>query len=497
MSGLTAAHEAMLVARGLDPEMLATLGLASCDKRDGRDWIEIPFFKDGIAVNSKFRTIAMPGTEYEKLFFQKAGAEKIFYGHDAIFDPTLAAEPLIVCEGEPDRWSFMQAGFLRVGSVPDGAPQKPAEGDVREDREVKYSFLFDALKRLSDVKEIILATDDDGPGRILRDELAQILGRARCKWLPYPKGCKDANEVLQRFGVKGVKACVARAAWIKLDGVYSLSELPPADSRIAYPTGMCGTALDAQLKVRLGDVMLLTGIPGHGKSSFLNDLCCSLLDRYGWRTAFFSPEQEAASEHRDNLRQWFSREEPDRLDNAECEKADAWINDNFRFIQASDEDELNIDWLMDRAEGAIVRAGCKIVVIDPWNEMDHLYPNGMSETEYVGLAMRKLKRWARRHGILVVIAAHPKKMERLADGNFRMPSTYDINGSANFFNKCDVSLIVHRFKTGTIIRTEKLKNHRTMGKPGDLKVGLNMRTGRYFAVVDEIDAPLFRSEANG
>lgn len=487
MTGLTPEHEAILEARGLDVEMLATRGLESLE-RAGGEWIRIPFLKDGEIVNSKTRTIAKPGVEYEKRFFQEANAVKCFYNFDAITDPTLASEPLIITEGEPDAWSFLQAGFARTVSVPDGAPQEAAE-DVIRDRETKYSYVFDALPLLKDVKEIILATDNDGPGHILRDELAHILGRARCKWLPYPKGCKDANETLMKFGIQGVRECVKRAAWMRLDGVYTLSELPPADSRVAYKTGLCNNAIDDILKVRLGDLMVLTGIPNMGKSALLTDLCCHLAWEYGWPIASFSPEQEAQSEHRDNLRQWYVRKPLEEMEGFEVEKADAWIEQMFRFIVSNDEDELSVEWYEERAAAAIIRYGCKVVTIDPWNELDHIYPNGMTETEYTGLAVRRLKRFARRHNVLVIIAAHPRKMERAGDGSFKMPSTYDIAGSAHWFNKPDICAIVHRTRECSLIRTEKLKNHRTMGRPGERKIGFNRDTNRFFAITDEHGNP--------
>jgi twinkle protein len=47
---------------------------------------------------------------------------------------------------------------------------------------------------LADVREIILATDGDGPGVNLMNDLAIRLGKARCKFVRYPKETKDFNE---------------------------------------------------------------------------------------------------------------------------------------------------------------------------------------------------------------------------------------------------------------------------------------------------------------
>ena len=62
-------------------------------------------------------------------------------------------------------------------------------------------------------REIILATDGDGPGQILRDELALRLGRSRCKYLSYPSGTKDINDVLDQNGHDGVVPAPSRS-WL-------------------------------------------------------------------------------------------------------------------------------------------------------------------------------------------------------------------------------------------------------------------------------------------
>lgn len=474
----------IMEARGFDPETLVRAGAETCDRGAG-EWISIPYIVDETVINHKYRTIGMPGADYEKKMGQDADADKVFWNADVLKDQTIVGEPLIITEGELDAIALIQAGYMRVVSVPDGAPNERAE-DVHRDRVVKYSYVFDALKSLKDVSTIILATDGDANGIILRDELAQLLGRARCKFLPYPRdaerfgaACKDAADVLQRYGEEGVKKCVQRAAWLKSDGVYRYSELPPQEKRMAYPTGMVNGSMDDHLKVRLGDLMLVLGIPGFGKSTFLNELCGSLASNYGWRSAFFSPEQYCV-DHRADLMQWVTGKPVENQTAEESALADQWVEDNIRFIESGDEEDMTLDWLIERVEQAIVQHGCKVLVVDPWNELDHVYGSRMTETEYTGLAIRELKRLAKRFNVLMVIAHHPVKIEQMRDGNYVMPSPYNASGSANWFNKADAVVIVHRSGSETILRVAKLKKHGLMGKPGDLSVKLNTGTLRYY-----------------
>ena len=168
---LNADHLALLTARGLDSETLVRFGVESNVKL-GTSCVVIPFHRDGQVVNRKYRTIAG-----DKQFSQDAGAVKCFWNIDAITDPALANEPLIVTEGEFDAMIAIQCGYQRTVSVPDGAPaEKIGDGESR-----KYDYLDNAPQGLKEAREIILATDGDGPGTNLMHDLALRLGRARCK----------------------------------------------------------------------------------------------------------------------------------------------------------------------------------------------------------------------------------------------------------------------------------------------------------------------------
>lgn len=476
----------ILTARGFDVEALSAIGIESVERGAG-EWVSIPYVLGDDVVNHKYRTIGMPGQVYDKRMGQDEGAPKVFWNQNVLADTSLKDEPLIITEGELDALAFMLAGHQRVMSVPDGAPNERAE-DVFRDRQTKYSYVFGLRNELKDVKEIILATDSDDNGIILRDELAQILGRARCKFVPYPKGCKDAADALQRHGTEGVNACLRRAGWIKTEGVYAFSDLPPEQPRQVYWSGMVGGLLDKHLGVRMGDLMVVESIPNFGKSTFLNEYNGLLNLKYGFKAAYFTPEQYV-SDHRADLMQWYLGKPDIHMTDEDRARASEWVENNIRWIVSGDEEERTIDWFLENAEQAIVQHGCKIITIDPWNELDHYFGTGMTETEYTGHAIKDLKRMGKRFDVLMQVAHHPKKMQKLADGTYVMPSPYDASGSAHWFNKADAFLIIHRVLDRTIFRIEKLKKHGVMGRPGDLEVRFNRgKLSFYGGDADEVAA---------
>jgi len=121
------------------------------------------------------------------------------------------------------------------------------------------------------------------------------------------------------------------------------------------------------------------------------------------------------------------------------------------------------------------------LVIDPYNEIEHRRPPNMTETEYVSQLLGKVKRFAQNHGVHVWIVAHPAKIRR--EGNsLPVPTLYDISGSANWANKADLGIVVHRdpetgpTRTDIYIRKVRFKS---VGKIGAASLRWDRATGRY------------------
>jgi twinkle protein len=128
----------------------------------------------------------------------------------------------------------------------------------------------------------------------------------------------------------------------------------------------------------------------------------------------------------------------------ELRRALDWAADRFFLIRADDEAP-TIDWILAAAKGAVLRCGIRGLVIDPYNEIEHKKADGQNETEYVSQILNKVKRFAQAHGVHVWFVAHPAKLYRdKAGGELPVPTLYDISGSANWVNKADVGIVVHR-----------------------------------------------------
>ncbi len=121
-------------------------------------------------------------------------------------------------------------------------------------------------------------------------------------------------------------------------------------------------------------------------------------------------------------------------------------------------------------------------MIDPYNEIEHKRPVAMTETEYVSEMLGKVKRFAQNHDVHVWFVAHPGKLPRDRDGKRGIPGLYDISGSANWVNKADIGVVVHRDPAEkpptTEIHIRKIR-FRAVGQLGTVKLAWDKKTGRY------------------
>lgn len=445
----------ILEARGIDTELAVRMGWRNAPNDTGE--IEIPYFREGKEVNCKTRTI-----EGEKRFHQVAGGDKCFYNLDALNE----AETVIVTEGEMDCLVALQCGYSAV-SVPDGAP-KEAIGDKET---VKYDYLRDMPKSIT---RIVLATDSDPAGINLMNDLAIRLGKHRCLWVKYPQGCKDLNDAYKRWGKKGVDAVLATAQFMKIDGLYRLEDLPPIAEQPSFDVGI--SAVNENFRLRRGDFSVVTGIPSHGKSTFINHVAFNMAANHGWHVTFASFEQPPQTEHARALRTLYAQRPDHLLDPETKARANRWVSENISFIVPEDSDNewFDMQWLKDRMAAAVTRFNASMVVIDPWNELDHVFDQrNMSLTQYVGQSIKELKRFAKAYNVHVMVIAHPAKMRKDNNGKYPVPSAYDISDSSHWYNKPDQILVVHREDDGTLLRVAKSRYHYALGRPGDVKLRFN------------------------
>lgn len=468
-----------LDSRKIDVELADRLGLETVARGNG-EWIAIPYLRDGKRVNRKYRRIDQKGFSQDS---QVDGAVKCVWNEDVLRDRTLDG-PVIITEGEFDAIAAIQCGFARTVSVPDGAPAEV----IGNAETAKYSYVEALLDLLHGCNEIIIAADGDAAGANLLEDLAIRLGKARCKFLKYPQECKDLNDALIRYGEKGVIKTIERAQFFEMKGLHKFSDLSPTPPLNVYRAGL-SEDFDRHVGICKKHVSVWTGIPNHGKSTIINAVAFEMVRQNNWRIAMCSFEAEPNPQgplHRDAAK--YLAQKPIREVGAEdMDRAGEFLDKNFVFIVPDLSGEaITLDWLIENAQAAVLRHGADMLIVDPWSKLDHEY-GSLSENDYTSVCLKTFQKFARRFNVHVAIVAHPKKIE-IQSGKFRVPTGYDISGSAHWFNHPELGVTVHRdVDKGhgvALVRVWKSKRHDEMGPTGDVRLRI-FPSGRFEEWFDE------------
>ena len=94
-------------------------------------------------------------------------------------------------------------------------------------------------------------------------------------------------------------------------------------------------------------------------------------------------------------------------------------------------------------EEAATQHGCRWLIVDPWNEIEHLWRVNETETAYTVKALKHLKTLARKFKITLFVVTHPTKAASQAKGIADMTLS-DIAGSYAWRAKADIGIVVHR-----------------------------------------------------
>ena len=245
--------------------------------------------------------------------------------------------------------------------------------------------------------------------------------------------------------------------------------------------------LDDICRLDKGRLVTVTGVPNHGKSEFVDFLVSTYNKRYGFKTLFFSPENQPIGLHLEKLVRKFTNKKfgKETLTEAEMRNAIDYISDNFFFFNY--ERITKLGDIVQGAEDLVREKGIDILVIDAYNKVESEMPNGEMETNFVSKVLDKLCSFAIKNNVIVFLVAHPRKMEwDDAKKAYKCPRAYDINGSANFYNKSDFCITIHRdfSKDEVLVRVDKVK-FSNYGKPSECRLKYDVVSGNYY----EPDAP--------
>ena len=435
--------------------------------------IAFPYYRDCELVNIKYRTA-------DKQFRQEKDAERTLFNIDKVKEHwdehSKLPKQIIFVEGEMDVMSLYEAGYPNCVSLPDGAP-KTAKFDPDDKR-------FQALNNaefINEADEIILAVDGDEAGQALQLELLHRFGKDRCSTVKWADSndvqTKDANEVLMYHGADVLKEIIEDRTPFPVEGIYTAEDYRQEvyniyEGKVQKPVSTGFKNLDKIYKVMPSTFCLVTGVPNHGKSNFIDQVAVNLARNEDWKFAVFSPEHSTANHIRRLSEKIVSKPfdvgPTERMSVEELKKAMSFLKDKFYFVESRDTVP-SIDWLLSKMKVACLRHGVKGIIIDPYNEIDSSREGNKREDEHIRDLISACKQFCRRHEVAMWMVAHPAKMQRNQEGIIPAPSLYDVSGSAHWNNMADVGLVIHRDfdDDETRVMTRKIREQGLYGNIGE------------------------------
>ncbi len=346
---------------------------------------------------------------------------------------------LILTEGQMDSLAVAECGFENAVSVPTGA-----KGTTW----IPYCWNW-----INKFGEIIVFGDHEKGNitllDIVKDRFDLTVKHVREE--DY-KDCKDANEILMKYGKEQIAACIENAVNLPISQVVSLADVKDVDvyNWRKLQTGI--SQLDRLLYGGLpfGGVTLIAGKPGDGKSTLASQILINAAEQ-GYRCFAYSGElsnglfkawmnfQVAGSHAFEYQNKWGDKNYS--ISDMNLRIISEWYRDKIDMFDNSalPEDGTEKEDLLSLVEETIKQYGTKVVLIDNlMTALDLEEIEGTDKYEKQSRFVKKLTRIALRYDVLVLLVAHKRK------NNFSTNANDEISGSGDIANLGMVTLAYDR-----------------------------------------------------
>ena len=325
---------------------------------------------------------------------------------------------LVMTEGQIDSLSCVTAGIENAISVPTGK-----NGFTW----VPYCFNF--LGRFDEL--IVFGDYENGEISLLDGMKTRFHGKVKFVRPEDYKDCKDANEILLKYGAEQIKRCVENAECVPVPGLKRIVDIQRISLRDLdrMETGIA--QLDKACPFFFGELIILTGAAGEGKSTLASQWATKALDQ-GYPTAIYSGEMpdwlvknwidfQIAGTHNLNHNNDIESDTYQKMLDWDMYKNNLYVYD---VDNAEDGDETLFKVLID----GIQQYGIRFIVVDNlMTAMD--YNSNLELNEAQTKFTKRLANIAQAHNVIIVLIVHPRKSKGLVFSNS------DIAGSSNITNR--------------------------------------------------------------
>lgn len=406
-------------SRGINPEITRKYELTTKPNVDGAETILVFPFKnaEGELTYIKYRNLEYSKENGGSKEWCETNCKPILFGMNHCAED---CKTVVITEGQIDSLSCAQAGIENAVSVPTG-----------KNGFTWIPYCWDWINRFD---RIVVFGDCENGIITLADELKKRweLKVSVVRSEDY-KGCKDANEILQKYGAEAVRFAVNNAEPPNLDCIKPLASVKNVD---LMKMEMFKTNIPAIDKLfcgglRFGQFAVLTGKRGDGKSTFASQLGVEALAQ-NYNCFFYSGELPDF-----HFRNWMDRQITLKATPtpSDIDKLNQWYGERaFIYDNTCVADENG--HLLKTIEVAIVQKNCKFILID--NLMTAMDFNQDSDLYKVqSLFCGNLAALAKKYTVFILLIAHPRKSNTALDND-------DVSGSSNITDRADIVMTYSR-----------------------------------------------------
>ena len=435
---------AYLKGRGISAEIAERYEVTAFEDRPNILWF--PFFNEfGKLVYAKFRKMDYRKGRDKNKEWTEAGGQPILFGMKVC----TGFDTLVITEGQLDSLSVAEA-FKDQENAPNAFCSVPNGMNA-------FTWIPNCLDWLKKFNTVIVFGDmEHGHMSLLETITQRVPCNIKAVRAEDYLGEKDANDILTAFGAEAVRKCVWNATEQEISNVKELADVQYVDITKLPKVATGIWELDKALRggICYGQVCLLTGKRGDGKSTFMSNIFAEAIEQ---NVGAFAYSGELPGFHfkawlncqlagngymsaRDDGfggTEYYLDSDTDRKI-SEWYRGKAFIYDNT--VIDGEETESLLETIRKVANRKNVKLFCidnLMTAMDIVEDQNNLY---LAQSNFV----RELKDIAIRYDVAIILVAHPRKA-----GKDDKAGGFDndiVSGSSNITDRVDIVLNYSRVK---------------------------------------------------
>lgn len=338
---------------------------------------------------------------------------------------------LIITEGQIDSLSVAQAGYENAVSVPTGA-----KGFTW------VPYCWDWINKFQEV--VVFGDYEKGSISLLDDLKKRLKSKVKHVRTEDYLDCKDANDILRRYGRNQIIKCIENAVPVPISRVIDLADVEDVDIFSLEKLGTGIYELDRLLYGGLpfGGVVLVTGKPGEGKSTLAGQIMVNAVEQ-GYKCFAYSGELpnylfrawtdfQAAGPHHITECQNEYGDRKFSISDTNKKLISSWYREKFYLYDSTAVDGDEHESLCAIVESVVMQYGVRVVLLDNLMTAVDL-ESGKSFDKYDRQSMfvKKLARTALKYAVLILLVAHKRKNNFSTNENDEVSGSGDISGLAS------------------------------------------------------------------